>query len=333
MAGDHFPGLAGAEGDALAALRSETAGTREQGNEGTGFFRVWLRAVRPFSFSASATPVVVGTAAAFFDGRFHAGLLLITLVASVAIHAAANLSNDYYDHAHGVDTTDSIGPSGVIQQGLLAPRTVLAGALVLFAVAGTLGIWLIAARGWPIVLIGVLSVLAGYAYTGGPLPLGYVGLGDLVVFVFMGLVITCGAYYVQAGTVSATAVWAALPLAALVTAVLVVNNLRDVDEDRAKGKRTLATFLGRRGTRGEYMVLIVASYAVVLVGIVVGVLPVAAALVLMTLPEAARLWQIVRGEADTLVLTRALRGTAALHMKVGLLLALSFAIATVKIPL
>ncbi len=286
---------------------------------------VWWRAVRPFSFTASVTPVFVGSAAAYHDGRFDPLRFLVTLVASVAIHAGTNLVNDYYDHVRGVDTAESIGPSGVIQQGLLAPRTVLTGGLALFALGGLLGLWLVAVVGWPILAIGAASVLAGYAYTGGPLPLGYVGLGDLTVFLFMGVAITAGAYYVQAGTVSPAAVWAALPIAALVTAILVVNNLRDIGEDRRKRKRTLATFIGPRGTRMEYALLIAFAYAAVMLGIGARALPFSTLIVLVTLPRAVATWRIVRGSSDPLLLTRGgVRGTANLHQRLGLLLAIAF---------
>ncbi|MDQ7843123.1 MAG: 1,4-dihydroxy-2-naphthoate octaprenyltransferase [Armatimonadota bacterium] len=286
------------------------------------WWTVWWRAVRPFAFSASVTPVLVGTAAAIYHGPFHPGLFLATLAAAMAIHAATNLVNDYYDYVRGVDAGQPIGPGGAIQQGLLSPRAVLRGALVLFAAAGLLGLWLVAVRGWPVLLIGALSVLAGYAYTGGPLPLGYLGLGDFTVFVFMGLVIVGGAYYVQTGGVSATAVWAALPLAALVDGILVVNNLRDLDNDRVKGKRTLATVIGRGATRAHFLGLLAAAYLSLPAGTVTGALPAPALLPLLTLPSAARLWRVVRTTDEALALTLGgIRGTAQLHLRVGLLLA------------
>jgi len=292
---------------------------------GPSWLRVWLRAVRPFSFTASATPVIVGSAAAYAAGQFDAGLFLAALIASVAIHAGANLANDYYDHARGVDTAESVGPSGMIQQGILSPRTVLAGALVAFAVGGALGLWLITVRGWPILAIGVVSVLAGYAYTGGPVPLGYVGLGDAVVFVFMGVTTVMGAYFVQTGTVTATAGWAALPLAALVTNILVVNNIRDLEPDRRGGKRTLATFIGRQASEREYLLLLYATYGSVVSGVIIGALPVETLVVLTTIPLAIRVWTVVRTETDPRALTRGgLRGTALLHVLVGLLLSLGF---------
>ena len=285
------------------------------------WFRTWWRAVRPFAFSASVTPVIVGSAAAYYAGAFHGVLFLITLLAAMSIHAATNLANDYYDHVRGVDAGQPIGPGGAIQQGHLSPRTVIRGAVALFALGGLLGLWLIAVRGWPVILIGVLSVLAGYAYTGGPVPLGYVGLGDVVVFAFMGLVAVGGTYFVHTGTVAATAVWAALPIAALVDGILVVNNLRDLDNDRAKGKRTLATFMGPGATHIHYLALLVFAYAAVIAGVVVGALPALTLLVLVTLPAARGAWEVVQREKAPLPLTLGgIRATAQLHMRLGLLL-------------
>jgi len=295
------------------------------------WWAVWWRAVRPFAFSASVTPVLVGTAAAAYHGSFHPGLFLATLVAAMAIHAATNLVNDYYDDRRGVDADQPIGPGGAIQQGLLSPRTVLRGALGLFGVAGLLGGWLTAVRGWPILLIGGLSVLAGYLYTGGPRPLGYIGLGDLTVFTFMGVGIVGGTYYVQTGGLASTAVWAALPLAALVDGILVVNNLRDLDNDRIKGKRTLATVIGRGATRAHFLGLLAVAYLSLLAGTVTGALPAPALLPLLTIPSAVRLWRVVRTTDEALPLTLSgIRGTAQLHLRVGLLLAAGMLLAGLR---
>lgn len=282
---------------------------------------LWWRAARPYSLTASATPVVAGTAAAVHDGRFDPLVFLAVLGGAVAIHAGTNMVNDYYDYTRGVDTGASIGPGGLIQHGLLAPRAVLAGGLVLFAAGSALGLWLVAVAGWPVLAAGVLSVLAGYAYTGGPVPLGYVGLGDLVVFVFMGPVIVLGAYFVQAHALGTGAWWTSLPLAALVTAILVVNNLRDLDSDRRSGKRTLATLIGPRATRAEYTGLVVLAYAAIVAGVVSRGLPPVALAGLLTVPAAVSLCGRIRRDTDPLALTGALRGTAQLHQRTGLLLA------------
>jgi 1,4-dihydroxy-2-naphthoate octaprenyltransferase len=289
------------------------------------WWQVWWRAVRPFSFTASMTPVLVGTAVAFASGPVSVGLFAATLVASVAIHAGANLSNDYYDHVRGVDTVDAIGPSGVIQRGWLSPQAMHTGALVLFACGAVAGVGIIAVRGPIILLLGALSVAAGYAYTGGPLPLGYLGLGDLVVVIFMGGVITVGTYFVQTGGISAAAMWVSVPIAALVDAILVANNLRDIEGDRARSKRTLAVVLGTAGTRIHYLALLVGAYAAVVAGVALRGLPVWALATVLTIPLARRTWEAVRSQQDPLRLTAmGIRGSAQLHRSVGLLLAAAF---------
>lgn len=285
---------------------------------------VWWRAARPFSLTASATPVLVGSAAAFRDTPFHPGLFFAALIASMAIQAATNMMNEYYDYARSVDRPGSPGPSGVILRGQLSPRAVLIGGLALFALAGVLGVLLVIAAGWPILVVGVLSVLVGYAYTGGPWPLGYIGLGDLAVFIFMGPVIVLGAYYVQAHTISRAVLWASAPVAALVTAILVVNNLRDLEDDRRAGKRTLATFLGDRSTRVEFVGLVLGAYLPAAIAMLLRALPLPTVLMFLTAPEAAHLCWGVWRHTDPVLLTGDLRGTARLHQRAGVLLALGF---------
>ena len=306
------------------AARRPAPADRAVGSEarpGPGRLALWWRAARPYSLTASVTPVLLGTAAAAHDGRFGPFVFLAALGGAAAIQAGTNMVNDYYDHARGVDTGQSIGPGGLIQHGLLSPRAVLAGGLALFAAGSALGLWLAAVAGWPVLAAGVLSVAAGYAYTGGPLPLGYIGLGDLVVFVFMGPVIVLGAYFVQARTLGPAAWWLSLPMAALVTAVLVVNNLRDLDGDRRGGKRTLATLIGPRATRAEYAALVVLAYAGIVAGVAARWLPPLCLAALLTVPGAVSLCRGIAGDADPVALTRALRGTAQLHQRTGVLLA------------
>jgi 1,4-dihydroxy-2-naphthoate octaprenyltransferase len=287
---------------------------------------LWWRAARPYSLTASITPVLAGTAAAARDGHFHLPLFLAVLASAAAIQAGTNMINDYYDHARGVDTETSIGPGGVLRHGLLRPGTVLAGGLGLFAAAAALGLWVAAVTGWPILIAGALSLAAGYAYTGGPVPFGYVGLGDAVVFVFMGPVIVLGAYFVQARALGAAAWWLSVPMAALVTAILVVNNLRDRDADRRVGKRTMATLVGDRATRMEYAGLVLVAYASIAAGVAAGGLPAAALAGLLTVPSGAALTRRMLRETDPAALTLALRDTARLHQRTGLLLTLALLI-------
>lgn len=289
---------------------------------GTRLLAVWWRATRPFSFTASVAPVLVGSAAVIHDRRhFSPIIFLAALMGSVAIQAAANLVNEYYDYIRGTDSQASPGPGHVIQDGLLSPRAVLYGGVALFALGSLLGLWLVAIAGWPVLVLGVFSVLAAYMYTGGPVPLGYLGLGDLLVFVFMGPVIVLGAYYVQAQSISPAAAWASVPMATLVTAILVVNNLRDIEDDRRKGKRTLATFVGPRATQAEFFLLVAAAYASIVIGMVLRSLPLTALLTLATAPMAVGLCRAVRDETDPARMTLLLRTTAALHQRVGLMLA------------
>ncbi|HEV2282634.1 MAG TPA: 1,4-dihydroxy-2-naphthoate octaprenyltransferase [bacterium] len=286
-----------------------------------GRLALWWRAARPYSLTAAVTPVVAGTAAAARDGHFDPFIFLAALGGAVAIQAGTNMVNDYYDFTRGVDTGASIGPGGLIQHGLLAPGAVLAGGLTLFAAGSALGLWLVTVAGWPVLVAGILSVLAGYAYTGGPLPLGYIGLGDLIVFIFMGPVIVLGAYFVQTRALGPSAWWVSLPVAALVTAVLVVNNLRDLDADTRCGKRTFATLIGERATRAEYIALVVLAYAAIAAGVVFRGLPPLALGGLLTAPAAASLCRRIGRDADPVALTDALRGTARLHQRTGWLIA------------
>jgi 1,4-dihydroxy-2-naphthoate polyprenyltransferase len=210
-------------------------------------WRIWLQAVRYFSFTASAIPILIGSSLALVDREFDALLFLVMLAASIACHAGANLANDYFDHVKGIDTPESLGPSKVIQQSLLTPAEVRRGMIVAFAIATVLGLVIVAQTGWQILALALASLGAAYFYTGGPKPLGYIALGEITVLVFMGPVMIGGAYYVLAERLTWEVILASLPIGSLVAAILHANNVRDVDLDRRAGKVTLATLLVRRG--------------------------------------------------------------------------------------
>jgi 1,4-dihydroxy-2-naphthoate polyprenyltransferase len=223
--------------------------------------RVWLLAARPATLPAAVVPVLVGTASALHGfGQLRPGPFLAALCAALLIQIGTNLANDVLDYYRGADTPDRLGPLRVTQSGLAAPREVLRATYLVFGAAVLVGIYLVAVGGWPILLIGVLSIVAGLAYTGGPWPYGYHALGDLLCFVFFGLLGVLGSAYLQTLTVTPLDLWAAIPTGSLVTAILVVNNLRDINTDRQVGKRTLAVVLGRAGTRREYMLLLLIPY-------------------------------------------------------------------------
>jgi 1,4-dihydroxy-2-naphthoate octaprenyltransferase len=261
---------------------------------------------------------VVGTAVAINEQVFNLVPALAALFGALFIQVGTNFANDVFDFKKGADTTKRLGPMRVTQAGLLTPRQVMMGMWLTFGLASVSGLYLIWVGGWPIVAIGALSIISGIAYTGGPFPLGYKGLGDLFVFIFFGLVAVCGTYYVQAGTVSIAAVWAAVPMGLLITAILVVNNLRDIDTDRAVGKRTLAVRLGVSGTQIEYLLLLVGSYAVPPLMWLVGGTTLWVMLAWLSLPLAVSLWrQILREKGRAL--NAALAGTARLGLVYGVL--------------
>ena len=260
----------------------------------------WVIAARPQTLPAAAAPVVVGTGLAVHDGVFAALPAIAALVGAGLIQIGTNFANDYYDAIQGADTDDREGFTRVTAGGLIDAETVKRAMYLTFAAAILLGTYLVYVGGVPIVVIGLLSVASGIAYTGGPYPLGYHGLGDLFVFVFFGLVAVAGTYYVQAAatladpltagippeTLPVVALVAALPIAALSTDILVVNNVRDKEEDATTGKRTLAVRFGYGVARAEFVAMLALAYAVPLWFLVQPDYSVAVALPYLTLPYA-----------------------------------------------
>jgi len=283
-------------------------------------WRVWLLAIRVPTLSAAVVPVLVGSALAARSYPFDLLVFVIVLGAAILIQIGTNLTNDLFDFRKGADTGARLGPVRVVQAGLLSQKQVAAAIALTFGLAIVLGLYLIDVGGWPILAIGLAAVVSGIAYTGGPWPLGYHGLGDLFVFVFFGVIAVLGIFYLQSGTVTGAALLASLPVAMLVTAILVVNNLRDVDTDRKAGKRTLAVRLGREATEIQYTALVLGAYLVAPLMWLTGVASAWTMLSWLTLPLAIRLIrQVWRDDGPALNL--ALRRTAGLHLSFGILLA------------
>jgi len=234
---------------------------------GPSRLEVWLLAIRPRTLPAAVAPVVVGTALAGTHGVARPLPALAALLGALLIQVATNLANDYFDFVRGADNEERLGPVRVTQAGLLSPRAVRAGTAATLGGAFLVGIYLVAVGGWPIVVIGLAALLCAVIYTGGPFPLAYHGLGDVFVFLFFGPVAVGGTYWVQAGAWSWEFVTAGAALGLLITAILVVNNLRDREGDARVGKRTLAVRLGVRMTRGQYVGLLVVAAAVPPLGI------------------------------------------------------------------
>jgi 1,4-dihydroxy-2-naphthoate octaprenyltransferase len=223
---------------------------------------VWIQAARLRTLPAAVVPVVVGTAVAHAAGRIAWGPALAALAGSLAIQIGTNFANDVFDAEKGADGLVRLGPTRAVATGLITAAAMKWAMILAFVIATGFGVYLASIAGWPVVALGLASIASGIAYTGGPWPLGYHGLGDLFVMIFFGFVAVCGTAYVQLATVPCLAVWAAIPVGALATAIIVVNNLRDRHQDIRVGKRTLAVRLGRGGAIAEYAILLGASYAV-----------------------------------------------------------------------
>lgn len=285
--------------------------------------KAWIVALRVPTLPASVVPVIVGTAAAFSQGFFRLDCFIGALAASLLIQTGTNLANDFFDYHSGADTDQRLGPVRLIQSGVVSANQVLLAALGSFGLAALIGLYLVYVGGLPILLIGLASILAGIAYTGGPYPIGYNGLGDLFVFVFFGLIAVMGTYYLHAGHVTWLALWASIPVGLLVTNILVVNNVRDIETDRAVGKRTLAVRIGRRATRVQYVSSLIIAYIVPLGLWLSGANSWLFWLPWLTAPLAYQAVRGVTGSTDGKVLNLMLKRTGQLHLVFGLLFAIS----------
>jgi len=280
---------------------------------------LWLQAARPKTLPAAVAPVAVGSAVAFGEGKFVLLSALVCLACAMLLQIAVNFANDYFDHKNNIDSEERLGPVRVTQSGLIPPGEVKRAMILALFSAGLLFLYLISIGGTIILVIGIASILAALAYSGGPYPLASHGLGELFVFIFFGLVAVCGTYLVQAGELSWMVVIASVPPGLLITAIMVVNNLRDRETDRRAGKNTLAVILGKQGTVREYVFLLVVSYLVP-VFLFFGNLSIEILLPFLTLPYGLSLIREVRNEQGR-VLNETLAKTARLSLLFSLLFA------------
>jgi 1,4-dihydroxy-2-naphthoate polyprenyltransferase len=285
---------------------------------------VWVQGARPRTLGASVTPVVVGTAVA---GSVIAWRFVAALLVGLGLQVGVNLANDYQDGVRGVDTSARLGPPRLTASGMASPRSVLLASLGCVFVAGVAGLALAAATTWWLVPIGALAMLALWLYSGGPRPYAELGLGEVMVFAFFGVMATAGSAYVQVERVPNAAWWASAPVGLLAVAILVANNLRDIPTDAAAGKRTLAVRLGDRRTRALYRLCVGAAFGAVIVGVLVDLveegsgLPSWSLVSLGALPMAVRPLRAV-GEATGRALVPVLVATARLQLAFGALLAI-----------
>lgn len=292
--------------------------------------QAWILATRPKTLPAAAAPVIVGSALAWLDGRFDVLSALAALVGALLLQIGSNVANDLYDFERGADAGERHGPMRVTQAGLLTPQQMRRGMWLIFGLAALVGVYLIWHAGWAILAIGVAAIISAIAYTGGPFPLGYYGLGDLFVFVFFGLAATVGTYYVQALAVTPVVWVMSAVMGLLIVAILVVNNVRDLESDRAAGKYTLAVFLGARGARMEYVLCHLLAYLLTSALVVFGNLPSGALLVLLSIPLSSRLIrQIYTWEGRDL--NKTLAGSGQLALIFALLFTLGVALTALRV--
>ena len=282
--------------------------------------RIWFMAARVRTLPAGLAPVLVGTALAGHDGTFHALRFVACIVGALFIQIGTNLSNDYSDARRGADAEDRLGPVRVTAGGLVPPRQVLFATYVAFGIAVLAGVYLIATAGWQLLAVGAASILAGVLYTGGPRPYGYEGLGEVFVFLFFGIVAVTGTYFAQVEHLRAEAFALAVPVGLLAAAILVVNNVRDLETDRRAGKRTLAVRLGRPRTRDLYAAMVYGAFLTAPLSWPFGDLSAWLLLCWLALPLAAPIARIVRSRTDGPSLNAALARTGQLQLVFCLLL-------------
>lgn len=285
-------------------------------------WQAWMLAARPRTLPAAIGPVLIGSGLAIRDGQFAPLAALAALAGALLLQIGINMANDYFDHARGIDTSERLGPTRVAASGLISPARLRLGMIIVFGAAALTGVYLIAVGGWPLLAVGLAAIVAALAYSGGPFPLASYGLGDLLVFLFFGLAAVCGTYYAQARQLTWPALVAAVPPGMLITAILVVNNLRDIETDAKTGKRTLAVMLGPAGTRVEFVLLLVIAYVVPVILRLLGEVSWWGLLPLASLPLAVPLVGVMRDRVAGRALNKTLADTAQLSLVFGVLFAL-----------
>lgn len=280
-------------------------------------FQIWYQAARPRSLTATYVPIALGGVIALQDGAFNVLFFVLALLGTLALQIGANLSNEYFDYAKGVEAEKTHGLGLILKQGYLTPQQVFIGAVGSFVIGSLIGLFLVSQTGWLILWIGLAGVAVAILYTAGPFALAYIGLGEIAVFIFMGPLIVLGTYYVMTEKTSDQTIIGALPIAFLVAAILHANNLRDLDADKVSGKNTLAVRFGRRFAQGEYVVLTLGGLVMVVLLAILGQIPATSLLSLILLPETLRLCRIATTSEDPKELHMVLVHTARLHKWFG----------------
>lgn len=224
--------------------------------------QIWYIAIRPKTLPASLAPILIGLAFAFSHGTFNMLLAIVSFLFALLLQIFSNLANDYYDFINGIDTPDRVGPLRVTANGLLSLKELKIGLIINILAICIIWIYLVTIAGWPLLFIGLFAIVCAYAYSGGPYPLASIGLGDVFVFIAFGLVAVTGTYYIQALGISLPLLIGSIPIGLLITAILVVNNFRDIENDKKSGKMTIEVLLGKKKTQYYYVLLLILSYLV-----------------------------------------------------------------------
>ena len=289
-------------------------------------FQVWMRAARPQTLAASIVPILVGASLAWGDQQFRWDTTLVALFCAFAIQIGTNFANDYFDYVKGADTSERIGFERATAAGLISPQKMLLATYITMGIAFLAGLYLVWIGGWIILFIGVLSLLFGIAYTGGPYPLGYNGLGDIFVFIFFGLIAVTGTYYVNALEWSFLSLIASVPVGALCVNILVVNNLRDIDQDRIVGKKTLGVLFGEFSLKIEYLAMILISLAIPIILYLLYSYSLWILLPLLSIPLAINLLNQVWNHTDKKILNDTLENTAKYMLVFGIMFSIGLII-------
>ncbi|WP_409271009.1 1,4-dihydroxy-2-naphthoate polyprenyltransferase [Neobacillus sp. SCS-31] len=285
-------------------------------------FRAWWQLTRPHTLTAAFVPVFLGTALALQEGKIHFGLFFAMLIACLLIQAATNMFNEYYDFKRGLDNEHSVGIGGAIVRDGIKPRTVMQLALVLYGISVLLGIYICMETSWWIAVIGSVSMLAGYLYTGGPYPIAYTPFGELFAGFFMGCLIILISFFIQTGYVTATSVYVSIPVSILVGAILLANNIRDHDGDKEFGRKTLAILLGRENAIHFLAAMFIAAYVLVIIMIGLGIASPWAAIVILSAPKAINAIKGFKAGKVPIQMMPAMKSTAQTNTIFGFLLSI-----------
>jgi len=289
--------------------------------------KIWVQAVRAFSFTASITPVLLGTALAFYQmGTINVPIMIAAVFGGLLLHAGTNLVSDYFDYTKGVDREETFGGSRLLVEKQMQPRHVLFGGIIAFGLATLIGVYLFTERGWPIIAFGITGIAGGYFYTAGPIGYKYRALGEVLVFALMGPLMVWGGHFVQTGRLDILPLLISIPVGILVAAILFANNLRDIEDDTATGYHTQASMIGRKIARIVYGGMLFCAYLVLAALVILRHAPVFALLAIITIPAALKVNKVIqdslKSERSHLAMVDVM--TAQLHFQFGILLTIGF---------